>query len=114
MEIPAGTLSPNELPEDCARRELAEEIGLQPDADGLERLCSIYLAPGYSSELIHLFVARNLAPAEAEPDHDERLERVEMPFSDALEMIKRGEIQDAKSIVGLLLVKSRESNLQST
>jgi len=105
LEIPAGTLDENEAPEKCALRELAEEIGMQPES--LELLCSMYLAPGYSSELIHLFLGRNLKAASAAANHDERLEKVEIPLSEALEMIETGEIQDAKTIVGLLLAFGR-------
>jgi len=104
LEIPAGTLDENEPPEKCALRELAEEIGMQPES--LEPLCSMYLAPGYSSELIHIFLGRNLKAASA-ANHDERLERVEIPLSEALKMIETGEIQDAKTIVGLLLTSQR-------
>jgi ADP-ribose pyrophosphatase len=103
LEIPAGVLGEGETPEACAQRELAEEIGMRPATGGLERLCSIHLAPGYSSELIHLFTARNLEPACAQADEDERLEQVEIPVGEALEMINRGEIEDAKTIVALLL-----------
>jgi len=112
LEIPAGVMRENEAPEECARRELAEETGTSPSH--LVRLCSIYLAPGYSSELIHLFLARGLRPAWAEADEDERLERVEVPLSQALEMIDRGEIQDGKTIAGLYLVVSRQERSGET
>lgn len=100
LEIPAGTLDAGESPEACARRELAEETGFRPGR--LERLCAMYVAPGYSSELIHLFLADQLEPAWAQADADERLELVEVSLADALEMAAREEIQDAKTMVGLL------------
>ncbi|NIM05934.1 MAG: NUDIX domain-containing protein [Armatimonadetes bacterium] len=105
LEIPAGVLEEGEAPEECVERELSEEIGMRPGR--LDRLCSIYLAPGYSSEVIHLFLAGDLQPAWAPKDEDERLERVEVSVSEALRMIERGEIQDAKTIVGLLLATGR-------
>ncbi len=103
IEIPAGTLQPNETPEECAQRELSEEIGFT--AGKLERLISLYLAPGYSTELIHLFVATDLMPSKVERDEDEILEIVEMSFKDAIAAIGRGEIQDAKTVAALLLVR---------
>jgi len=101
LEIPAGVLRADESPEECAGRELAEEIGQYPRK--LEKLCAVYLAPGYSSELIHIFLGQELEPKFAQADKDERLEVVELPLSQALELIKRGEIEDAKTIAGLLL-----------
>jgi nudix-type nucleoside diphosphatase (YffH/AdpP family) len=106
LEIPAGTLSPGETPEDCYRRELAEEIGLAPGH--IEPLCSIYLAPGYSNELIHLFLARDFTTTWAQADADERLEKVEVPLAEALALIGRGEIEDAKTIVGLFLTAQKD------
>jgi ADP-ribose pyrophosphatase len=103
LEIPAGVLQANESPADCAKRELAEEINME--AGNLEQLTSFYLAPGYSSELIHLFLARDLRPTSGRPDFDERLEKVELPFGEALALIDKKEIQDGKTIAGLLLAQ---------
>jgi ADP-ribose pyrophosphatase len=100
LEIPAGTIEPGEAPEACARRELEEETGYA--AGSLLRLIDQYLAPGYSSERLTVFVARELTLGEARPDEDERLEIVRIAASRVFDMIKSGEIRDAKSIAGLL------------
>ncbi len=102
MEIPAGTRHPNEPPEECAQRELREETGYI--AQQLTHLTDFYVAPGYSTELIHLFVATGLQPAKGEQDEDELVEVVTLPLSEAVAAIERGEVQDAKTIVGLLWV----------
>jgi ADP-ribose pyrophosphatase len=102
MEIPAGTLHPNETAEECALRELREEIGYT--AGQLEHLTSIYLAPGYSTELIHVFLATKLSPASEKADEDEFIEPVAMSLEEALSQIHEGKIQDAKTATALLLV----------
>ncbi|GAB4576009.1 MAG: NUDIX hydrolase [Anaerolineae bacterium] len=102
LEIPAGTLEPGEDPLVCARRELQEEVGLYPGK--LIPLGGIFLAPGYSSEHIHLYAARDLQPATLDGDEDEFLEVVTMPLDEVLAMIDRGEFADAKSMAALLRV----------
>ena len=99
-EIPAGTLDLNETPEACARRELVEETGF--DADRWEKLGEITPLPGYSDERIYLFLADHLIPSQQSLDDDEILEVHPRPFTEAIEMIHTGQIQDAKSICGLL------------
>ena len=106
LEIPAGTLEPGESPDVCAARELAEEIGCR--AECLRPLGAFFLAPGYSSEKIHLFLATGLQPATAQPDADENIERVDVPLAEAVAMVGDGRIQDAKTIAGVLLA-SRSS-----
>jgi len=101
-EIPAGTLEPNESPEACARRELVEEIGFE--ARDLVRVAQILPAPGYTDECIHIYLATGLTPAEQRLDDDEVLEVRPTSFDRAIEMIKEGKIQDAKTISGLLLI----------
>ena len=101
LEIPAGTLDQNEEPIDCARRELMEEIGYFPDK--LTEMFHSYLAPGYSTEMLHTFLAEDLRPARENKDADEFIEVVEVDLQDAVEMISIGEIIDAKSICGILL-----------
>lgn len=101
-ELPAGTLGDGERPEDCARRELAEEVGYE--AGELRRLFSTYLSPGYSSELIHLFVARALRATSAHEESDERIKTAQLPLEEAIAMIERGEVQNAAAICGLLAV----------
>ena len=101
LEIPAGTLETGEDPYDCARRELAEEIGYRPGK--LTRLFYSYLAPGYSTEMLHTFLAEDLEKVGENREPDEFLEIVTINLRDAAEMIRGGEIVDAKSICGILL-----------
>jgi ADP-ribose pyrophosphatase len=102
-EIPAGTLDPGEPVMDCARRELIEETGYS--AGEWRRLGEITPVPGYSDERIHLFLATGLSPARQSLDADEVLDVHHRPAAEALAMIACGEIQDAKSICGLLLAQ---------
>jgi ADP-ribose pyrophosphatase len=101
-EIPAGKLHPGEDPRVCAIRELEEEIGYR--AGKLELLSSIFTAPGFTDEVIHIYKATGLSVGRQQLDRDEVLEVVEMSLSEAIRMIKNGEIRDAKSIVGLQTV----------
>lgn len=101
-EIPAGKLHPGEDPTVCARRELEEEIGYR--ADTLALLSSIFTAPGFTDEVIHIYKATGLSVGRQQLDRDEVLEVVEMSLPEAIRMIKNGEIRDAKSIVGLQTV----------
>ncbi len=105
LEIPAGVLEPGESPPECIRRELAEEIGYQPGR--LQLLFSMYLAPGYSEELIHVFQADELEPIAAAADYDENLQVVKLPFGEILTKCLSGEIQDAKTIAGVLALALR-------
>ena len=99
-EIPAGRLDDGEDPAECARRELQEETGCT--AGRLDRLTTIYTTPGFTDERIHLFLASGLTHGESATETDEFLEMVPMPLSRALELIERGEIQDGKTVVGIL------------
>jgi ADP-ribose pyrophosphatase len=101
LEIPAGTLEPGEDPLEAAARELQEETGYRPGR--LVRLGAEYTAPGYTSELIHLFLATELETARLEADDDEFIEVVSLPFEEALRRVVAGEIPDGKTQVGLLL-----------
>lgn len=99
-EIPAGTIEEGETPEACALRELAEETGYR--AERMERLTHFYVAPGYSTEVIHLYLARILSPTSRKLDCDEEIEVAFLPVPQVLGMIKEGEIEDAKTIIGIL------------
>jgi len=100
IEVPAGTLEEGEEPVRCAGRELEEETGYV--AGRLEHLADFYLAPGYSSERIIVFVAEDLRRGRQGLDFDESIEVLRVRLGDALEMIRRGEIKDAKTIASLL------------
>ena len=95
-EIPAGTLVSGETPEQCARRELEEETGYR--SRELELLFRSYLAPGYSMELMHFFVARVLEKGEQRPEEDEIIGIEPFPVAKVLEMIGSGSIMDTKTI----------------
>lgn len=105
LEIPAGRLETKESAEKCALRELAEETGFQ--AGRLEALMSYYSSPGFSNEVIHLFLAQDLTEGSAQPDEDEYLEIIKVPLNEALKMIDSGAIQDSKTIIGLLMAANR-------
>jgi ADP-ribose pyrophosphatase len=99
-EIPAGRLNTGENPRDCALRELKEETGCS--AQQMEHLFTMYTTPGFTDERIHLFMASGLEAGEAKHDADEFLELQPILLSKALEMVQHGEIQDAKTALGLL------------
>jgi ADP-ribose pyrophosphatase len=98
-EIPAGCRNPGEDAFACARRELGEEAGLA--AARWDRLGSIVTIPSFCDERIEIYLARDLSEGSGDLDHDEVIRRVRMPLGEALAMIERGEIVDAKTIVGL-------------
>lgn len=104
-EIPAGTIDPQESVITCAKRELIEETGYS--ADQWQKLGEITPVPGYSNEKIHIYLATELQPAKQDLDRDEIIKVHEVEYSEAIEMIKTGKIQDAKSITGLFLAFNR-------
>lgn len=99
-ELPAGRLDPGEAPEECARRELREETGCS--AERVELLYTMYTTPGFTDERIHLFLATGLTHGETGHESDEFLTVETVPLSQALEMIRDGLIQDAKTALGIL------------
>ena len=99
LEIPAGTLEPNEAPATTARRELAEEVGLAA-ATWVEGP-RFYTAPGFCTELMHLYLATELSEAATDADEDEQLEPSWMSLDDALGAIDDGRIEDAKSMAAI-------------
>jgi ADP-ribose pyrophosphatase len=101
LELPAGTLKMGEDPAVTADRELQEEVGMT--AANLELLGEFYLAPGYSTELMRVYVATGLTPATLPQDEDEVIEVERVPFAEAVRMAIGGQLRDAKSIAGLLL-----------
>lgn len=101
-EVPAGRLDPGEAPLDCARRELLEETGTT--AERIEPLTMIYPTPGFCDEKIHLFVATGLTVDEqrSRREVDEFLELVTLPLSQAVGLIRDGEVADGKTICAVL------------
>lgn len=104
-EIPAGKLDPEESPEDCARRELEEETSYF--ARRLEKIVSFYTSPGFSSEMLHLFLATDLTPGTGQPDDDENIRTYHLSQETVGRMIENGKIRDAKTLLGLATVISR-------
>lgn len=105
LEVPAGKLDGGEAPEDCAGRELEEEIGRR--AGRLDLLGSVLTTPGFTDEVIHLYLARDLEPGESRPEQDEIIELHSVPLVEVPGMIVHGEIRDAKSICALSLALER-------
>ena len=107
LELPAGILlAPSEPPADGARRELREETGMT--AGTLEPLLSFWLAPGYSTEYMHVFLATDLSPAPLAQDEDEVITIEKVPLAQALKMAEANDpIRDAKSILTLLAAARR-------
>lgn len=106
VEIPAGTLEPGEDPEAALQRELAEEIGMR--AARISPLLSFYPSPGFLTEIVHLYLARDLTPHRLTAE-EEDLEVVRVSLTEARAMVERGEIRDAKSIIGILLAATTGS-----
>ncbi|MEE9284141.1 MAG: NUDIX hydrolase, partial [Dehalococcoidia bacterium] len=103
LELPAGTLEPDEAPEATARRELREETGFA--AQRWTPMGGFYTAPGFSDEYLHFFIARDLRPDPRPRDPDEQIELVAVPLDRATDLVRSGEIKDAKTIAGLLLLQ---------
>jgi len=106
MEIPAGTLEPSESPISCAKRELIEETGYA--AKRIRKLFSCYLAPGYSTEKIHFFLATRIVPAKGRQEEDELIATQTINLREALRAIERGKIQDAKTISALYYLATHD------
>lgn len=103
LEVPAGTLEEGESPEECAARELEEETGYR--AKHLRRILTIFPAPGYSSERLHLFIAEDLEKGVQRREEDERIRVVEMGLDEAVEELVEGGEADAKTLLFLLYLK---------
>jgi ADP-ribose pyrophosphatase len=105
LELPAGKLDPGERPEETAARELEEELGVV--AGRLEQLTEFYTTPGFCAEKLWVFLATDLSETARRCEEDEMIEVVRLPYARALEMIASREIEDAKTIIGLLLAARR-------
>ncbi len=106
LELPAGTLEPNELSIACAARELAEETGYL--AGSIEPLCGFYTSPGFTNEKIQVFVARELTPGRQRLEATEQIRVETMPWADALAATVDGRIIDAKTIAALHIYQDRQ------
>ena len=107
LEVPAGAIDGDETPEACAQRELREEVGL--GARSLERIGGFFLAPGYSTEYMHIFLATDLFPDRLPGDEDEILEVQKHPLDTVLALAVNGEILDSKTLAALFLLQHRLS-----
>ena len=101
LEIPAGRLEQGVDPLDCAKRELAEEVGYK--AAQIRKLIEIYSAPAYCTEVIYIFLATGLVPCAQKLDDDEIIKVITMPLEEAIGKVKTGEIMDAKTVAGIML-----------
>jgi ADP-ribose pyrophosphatase len=105
LEIPAGKLTPGEDPEECAARELVEEIGLRPRR--LEHLATYYTTPGFTNERFFLYFTDSVEPEPGKTDEGEVIEVERRPVSTVRELISSGEVRDAKTLLGLALLLLR-------
>jgi ADP-ribose pyrophosphatase len=105
LEIPAGSLDADESPETGAARELEEEIGFR--AAKLEKLAEFYVSPGFLTEKMFVYIATGLTKTQQNLDQDEFVEIEHYTFPQALDLIRTGTIEDAKTIAGLLLAGAR-------
>ena len=105
LEAPAGTLNQGERPEEGAARELEEELGIT--CANLVKLSEFFVSPGFCEEKMWIYLATGLTETAQRLDDDEIIELVRLPFTRALEMISHGEIEDAKTIIGLMLAAPR-------
>lgn len=104
LELPAGTRDGNEPFEECAAREIREETGMQ--AGKLEKVGEFFLAPGYSTEFMSVYLATELSHNPLDPDADEFLSVEKMPVKDVFEKVRHGDMPDAKSLAALLVARS--------
>jgi ADP-ribose pyrophosphatase len=103
LELPAGKLDCGEDPQVCAERELKEETGLT--AEKISHLISIHTTPGFSNEVLHLYTATGLTEGDSCADEDEFITTERIPVAELVDMVLKGEITDAKSIIGILLAE---------
>jgi ADP-ribose pyrophosphatase len=104
IELPAGTLEPDEDPAETARRELAEETGYR--AGRIQHLLTFCMSPGILDEQMHLYLARQLQAGQMALEPGEDIEPMLCTWSESLAMVQRGEIRDAKTLVGLLYYRA--------
>ena len=103
LELPAGVIEGGESPDDTAQRELQEEIGYA--SNNLRALGGVYSSPGFCTEFLYLYIARDLVPSRLPGDEDEDISVETIPMSRVDRLIRLGEIQDAKTVAGLLMAR---------
>ena len=101
LEVPAGIVEASESPYDCAQRELQEETGFI--SRDLRALGGFWVSPGFCNEYIHAYLARDLVPSRLPADEDEYIRVERLPLSRIPDLIRDGEIEDAKTIAALLM-----------
>lgn len=105
LEIPAGTLEKGEAPDSCARRELKEETGYT--AGSMKKILTMYSAPGYSNEVLHLYFATDLKAGDQSTEEDEDITIEAHGPDELLDMMEKNTIEDAKTIAGILSYLTR-------
>ncbi len=105
-ELPAGKLDPGEEPRETALRELEEETGYR--AKNFTHLISFYTSPGFANELLHIYLAEDLMITAQNPDDDEFLSVHQLTWDELRHMLKNGELKDAKTVTGLLMVMAEK------
>ncbi len=105
LEIPAGRIEDGETSEECAAREVEQEIGFR--AGRMEKLAEFYSTPGFCEERLYVYLATGLTPGSQNLDHDELIEIVYLPLDEAVRMAERGGIEDSKTIIALLMANRR-------
>ena len=108
FEIPAGKLEKNESPKDCAERELKEETGYS--AKNIKLIHKFFTSAGFSNEIMFVYLATGLTPGENNLDADEFLDVYEIELEEAYNMVLKNDVEDAKTSIGLLLVKDMFKN----
>ncbi len=112
LEIPAGKIDAGEAPETCAAREIEEELGVR--VGRIEKLAEFYSTPGFCGEKLFVYLATELEPSVQKLDHDETVEIVYVTLEEAWHLVETGEIEDAKTIIALLLTRQKLSTTNLT
>ncbi len=105
LEIPAGKIEEGESPDECARREIEAETGARPGK--MEKIAEFYSTPGFCEEKLYVFLATGLEPASQDLDDDEALDVVYLSLDEAIALARKGEIEDSKTLIALLLAELR-------
>lgn len=99
LELPAGSIEDGETAEECAVREVEEEIGMKPGK--IEKLTEFFVSPGFLDEKIHVFLATELTKTKQNLDEDENISVINLSLKEAIEKVRSNEIEDAKTMLGL-------------